>query len=83
MENTIAGICFASYAKGVEDTKETDEVYGKFCCADSEYYDEDNLDLIETAVYKERENAFYAGFRTALITMLDILKKAESYGKND
>lgn len=79
MGSEVIKICFASYAEGVEDTQELNEVYDKFCCLDSECYDETNSELIETAVYKEREKAFYAGFRIALIRMLDILENIDSY----
>ncbi len=79
----IVKICFASYAEGVEDTKELSEVYDKFSCLDSESYDETNNELIDTAVYKEREKAFYAAFHIALIRMLDMLENIDSYIKND
>lgn len=81
MENEIAGIHFERYATFVEDTKATNELYDKFCYPDTECYDEYNSELIETDVYAERENAFYAGFHAALCTMLDVLKRVEVYEK--
>lgn len=74
MDSKMAKICFEHYTRLVEDVKETSEIYHRFCSKDSEYCNESNFDVIETAIYKERENAFYAGFHEALCVMLNVLE---------
>lgn len=72
-------LLFEKYLNDTEDTKATDELYERLCCTDSETSNDYSSELIETAVYEERENAFYAGFRAALNAVLDLFKKIDDY----